>query len=208
MNNVSLPSSRIVNTTASMKKRLLEIESGASHSHGADGEHVHTGLASTTWLNFKMAQAQAAAIKTALLEKLPEHKESIENNFEALKADLMTLHQDMLALSGPMHDLGILAAHPVYQYMAQAYHLHIHALHHSADEMSDHELWHEIDHLKGHHRGDIMLWAQTPADGVKSKLKEMGIELIVFQTAANKPVEGDFISVMKNNIKALQSRDL
>lgn len=50
MDHVSLPSSRIVNTTAPMKDRYIELTHVTSHSHGPEGDHEHTGFAFTTWL--------------------------------------------------------------------------------------------------------------------------------------------------------------
>lgn len=50
----------------SMKEKYIPLKDVATHSHGPEGEHVHTGLAFTTWLNFQMAIAQADAIRMKL----------------------------------------------------------------------------------------------------------------------------------------------
>jgi zinc transport system substrate-binding protein len=50
----------------SMKEKYIPLKDVTTHSHGPEGEHVHTGLAFTTWLNFQMAIAQADAIRMKL----------------------------------------------------------------------------------------------------------------------------------------------
>ena len=50
MKHVSMPSSLMINTSSRAKESYVEIIEVASHSHGPEGEHVHTGYAFTTWL--------------------------------------------------------------------------------------------------------------------------------------------------------------
>ena len=75
MSKVSLPTSRIINTSNAFKDEYIQLTMGTTHSHGPEGDHVHKGYAFTTWLNLKLAIEQADAIKTRLIQVLPEQKE-------------------------------------------------------------------------------------------------------------------------------------
>ena len=81
MEKVSLPASRMVNTSETFKDQYIKVQKGKTHSHSADGEHVHYGYAFTTWLDFKIALEQTEAIKEALIANDPEHKETYKKNF-------------------------------------------------------------------------------------------------------------------------------
>ena len=62
LEKVSLPSSKIVNTSGSFKDQWIETDEVLVHSHGPEGEHSHKGTAITTWLNFKFAQIGRAHV--------------------------------------------------------------------------------------------------------------------------------------------------
>jgi len=49
-----------------------------------------------------------------------------------------------------------------------------------------------------------MLWEGTPAADSVEQLKQRGIGSIVFDPCANLPAQGDFLSVMKNNLAMLK----
>ena len=46
---VSLPPSRLVNTSAGVEGRFLPVENAVTHTHGPEGEHSHDELAVTSW---------------------------------------------------------------------------------------------------------------------------------------------------------------
>ncbi len=49
-----------------------------------------------------------------------------------------------------------------------------------------------------------MLWEGEPSDELKIKLKESKITTVVFNPCANNPEEGDFLTIMKQNLKNLE----
>lgn len=202
MHQVSLPSSRIIHTSAKAKDKYVEVTEGASHSHGPGGEHVHTGYAFTTWLDFELAIVQAEAIRDALLSLLPEQQEKIQNNFKELEKDLLGLHFYMKEWSEKFGDQSILGSHPVYQYLSTAYGLHIHSVHFEPGEMPSDAQWKELEKLSGgHHAAHFMLWEDEPLPEVREILLEKGIEVLVFNPCGNRPGSGDFMEVMRQNVK-------
>ena len=50
------------------------------------------------------------------------------------------------------------------------------------------------------HPSNLMLWEGEPSGELTSSLLELGVKSIVFNPCGNMPSEGDFISVMNNNI--------
>ena len=49
-----------------------------------------------------------------------------------------------------------------------------------------------------------MIWEKAPLTETTARLKQMGIDTIVFDPCANVPEQGDFLSVMKNNLSELR----
>lgn len=204
MKNVSLHASRIVNSTSSVEYRYIPLKGVSTHSHGPEGEHEHTGLAFTTWLDFQMAAAQAEAVYNAIAGKLPENKTFLEENYNSLKNELMFLDTSMKEVSGEIGEQHIIGSHPVYQYLAQAYGLNIHSVHFEPGEMPSDDQWKELDHLLEHFQAEIMLWEDKPMPEIEKILDKKGIRVCVFNPCGNLPAKGYFIENMKTNIKALQ----
>jgi zinc transport system substrate-binding protein len=193
MHNVSLPSSRIVNTSKAFENEYIELQEVATHSHGPEGKHEHTGYAFTTWLDFELAIAQTKTIKNALIHKLPNEENKLEENFNFLKADLMGLHERMIQLAKEAGDQHFIGPHPVYQYLTTAYGIPIHSVHFESGEMPSNKQWKEIPHLMGHYPVDVMIWEGDHLPGIKEKLNEYKLKVAVFNPCGNKPEKGNLM---------------
>jgi len=55
------------------------------------------------------------------------------------------------------------------------------------------------------HPAKYMLWEAEPLPDVRAKLSDMGISVVVFAPAGNTPSEGDFYSVMQQNLSRLKA---
>ena len=77
LNKVTLPESRIVDTTKPFAKEFITIAGAVTHSHGPSGEHTHAGIDGHTWLDPINAIAQSSAIRDALCKLLPETERRI-----------------------------------------------------------------------------------------------------------------------------------
>ncbi|MGD8211170.1 MAG: zinc ABC transporter substrate-binding protein [Desulfobacterales bacterium] len=95
---VSLPRSKIVNTSRQFKDRYITTKEVMTHSHGVEGQHAHEALAFTTWLDLTLAARQAEAVAAAMGRKRPELQKTFQNNFKALAKDLNALDQDIQAI--------------------------------------------------------------------------------------------------------------
>ena len=200
MENVSLPSSRIVNTSSSFADNLIPLKNIASHNHGPDGEHEHNGFAFTSWLDFQNAIKQAEAIKNILVKKIPTEEQLLNENFESLRSDLQELHKEMIDCGLELNEYKLAGSHPVYQYLSKAYDLNIKSVHFEPDVFPSKEQWKNLDQFLTAASPNLMLWENTPIQDIKNELVIRNLKIIVFNPCANKPIEEDFLSVMKNNI--------
>ena len=71
VDKVSLPMSKMVNTSEAFADKYRIIKSAVKHSHGPGGEHSHSGTDFNTWVDPKHAIEQAHAVTSALTHLLP-----------------------------------------------------------------------------------------------------------------------------------------
>jgi ABC-type Zn uptake system ZnuABC Zn-binding protein ZnuA len=72
------------------------------------------------------------------------------------------------------------------------------------DEFPDPSQWKSLQNLAQAHTAKWMLWEGKPNDESVERLTQMAIGSIVFDPCANTPAQGDFLSVMKDNLAALK----
>ena len=82
---VSLPTSKLVDTSRAVKDKYIEVEDAVTHAHGPEGKHAHGGIAFTMWLDLTLAVEQARAIQEALVSTLPDQKQAFEGRFEVVR---------------------------------------------------------------------------------------------------------------------------
>lgn len=202
--NVSLPDSLLVDTSASFASKLLPGGETFTHSHGEEGEHTHSATAFTTWMDLSLASLQAKAIRDALSRKQPIWEDVFEANYQALASDLRELDNAFKerVSSGPEPLLAY--SHPVYQYFQKAYGLEGPSMHWEPDEPLDHEMLHEIGHLKKEEGIQYLIWEQAPLPESIGKLEKEGISSLVIQVMGGSPETGDFLSGFRQNLHTLR----
>jgi zinc transport system substrate-binding protein len=193
-----LPPSKLLDTSAGFADHYIEGET-YTHSHGPGGDHEHGELAFTTWLDPTLAVEQARAIKNALSAARPEDAGSFDERFLALESDLSELDGQILRLAEGQTEMPLLGSHPVYQYLARRYALNLLSVHFEPDEMPDEEAWQGLAHILEDHPAQWMLWEGEPLAEIADRLREMGIESVVFDPCGNRPEAGDYLSIMRQN---------
>jgi zinc transport system substrate-binding protein len=202
---VSLPMLRSIDTSKAFKNKLINIETNTTHSHGPGGDHSHGGTAFTTWLDFFQAALQAEAIYKALSRKAPSHKTDFRQNFEALKKDLLDLDTRMIALSAKNPKLPLIASHPIYQYMARRYNMSIKMVLWEPDEDPGEKEWKQLQEIVKDHPASWMIWEGEPLPESVKRLEKMNIHGQIFSPCFARPQQGDFLSVMQQNIKNIET---
>jgi len=206
LGKVSLPDSRLVDTSAAFKAQLLKVEDVVTHSHGRGGEHSHVGTASHTWLNPRLAVMQAEAVRDALVNLAPGKAESFKANFELLKVDLMDLDATLNAILKPQRDRHVLFSHPVYQYFQQRFALNSRSLHWEPDETPTEKQLTTLAKLRSEHPATLLIWEGAPLETTVAALKASGLASVTFDICSNAPSgDGDFLSVMRENAGKLGS---
>jgi zinc transport system substrate-binding protein len=201
---VSLPESKMLDTSASFKAQYIETKEATTHSHGKAGEHSHAGTAFTTWIDFQQAIKQADAIREALQKHRPEQVELFALNFDQLKSDLLALDKEMTEIGRKLANQPLMASHPVYQYFARRYQLNVREMHWEPETVPDDAAMEELKKVLATHAAKWMIWEGEPAKESVEKLKAIGVESVVFDPCGNKPEKGNWLDVMKVNLAAMK----
>ncbi len=201
---MTLPSSKLVNTSASFEDRYMYIEDVVTHTHGPAGEHDHGQIAFTTWLDPTLAVEQARAIQEALATALPSAAETFQSGFESLEGDLLAIDARLSEMTAGRSDQPLLGSHPVYQYLKRRYDLNLVSVNFEPDEVPTEEAWRGLDALLGEHPAPLMLWEGEPLEQTANRLRAMGVESIVFDPSRNAPREGGYLVVMRRNVDNLR----
>ncbi len=201
---VSLPGSKMVDTSRKFKDQYIKTDEAVTHSHGPGGKHAHENTAFTIWLNLDLAARQAKAIKLALIRKRPELRSAFERNYTALQKDLMTLDRKIKEVVSKNENQPFIASHPVYQYFAGRYGLNMKSVHWEPDETPNVSQRTELKRLLKDHKARWMVWEGEPTADSTGMLKSLNVNSLVFEPCGNIPEEGDFLSVMRKNIENLK----
>ena len=202
--NVSLSQAKLVDTAAGLTDQLIPLNGHTTHSHGLEGEHEHSGTAFTLWLDLKLAQAQVQALNNTFASKWPNRSAEIKQSTIDLIRDLELLDGQLKAIVSVAADRPVLFSHPVYQYLQKRYDMNGKSVHWEPDALPDEALWKELMELLKNHPAKWMIWEGTPLPAITERLSEMDIMSVVFDPCAGKPEQGDFMSVMKQNVAELQ----
>jgi zinc transport system substrate-binding protein len=200
---VTLPEDLLLDTSASFADQLIPVESETVHQHGPSGEHSHKGYAFTVWLNPKLAIEQSRSIHQALTRLLPDQAAPLDEGLARLTRSLEQLDQEQEALFNKLGSRPVLFSHPVYQYLQARYGINGASVHWEPGEMPATSDWIELGNILSSHPAGLMLWEDTPLEEVAAKLLESGIRSVPFHTASNRPDNGDYLDVMRDNMLRL-----
>jgi len=207
----ALPRAKTVDTTADFASRLI-VEEGETHSHGPDGEHSHSGFASTVWLSPALAKEQLGTIVGRLYDVLES---------EVLGSTYPTgeIYQDICKrldeASANLREVGklqpkLLASHPVYQYLGQGGGIAIDSMHWEPGEMPSDKEWTKFRLTRAAHPRPSawMLWEGEPGPEIRAKLDAEGVKVFIVPLfpierpkaaqdggggAAEKEADGEFV---------------
>jgi zinc transport system substrate-binding protein len=205
LEDVSLPTSRLVDTTAAVRERLISVAETVTHSHGPEGEHEHTGSAFTTWLDPTLLVDQARAAEAALAARWPQHADRFAEGLAGLADELEALDADLEAATASARDRSLLFSHPVYQYLCRRYGLAGPSVHFEPDTMPNSSQWSELDHLLAHNSAQWMIWEAEPEPAIRQALAERGLGIIVVSPCSMPPPSGSFLDVMHLNADRLRT---
>lgn len=208
VDKVSLPQSRVVDTSHGLKDRLLKFES-VTHSHGGGGAHTHEGTDGHTWLDPLNAKVQAQAIHDALAKAFPAHAAAFAQGLAALHQDLDALHARLQAVTPKLGDTRLLASHPAYNYLAARYGWKVTNLDLDPDADLDAPARKSVTDALADAKHAILLWEAAPNEATVAALRELGVRHVLFSPAENlaaaeRSAGTDYLAIMRANIDRLE----
>ena len=66
------------------------------------------------------------------------------------------------------------------------------------------ERWRELSDVLATHAAAWMIWEDEPLADTVNRLEGLGIKNLVFRPCGNRPAEGNLVSVMLENVMALE----
>jgi zinc transport system substrate-binding protein len=204
LSKVSLPNSKVVETTQPLREQLLQFEQAITHSHGSTGQHSHEGIDGHTWLDPQNAILQAGEIRQALLRLLPQAAAELTANADALAADLRELDAALRKLTETLGDRPLLASHPAYNYLAKRYGWKLTSLSLDPDERPSAETLAEVRSAVAKAPAHVLLWERGPRGEVaEAYQQEFGLRSVVFSPCETPTVGEDYLAAMQHNVTRL-----
>ncbi|MGI8382956.1 metal ABC transporter solute-binding protein, Zn/Mn family [Robertmurraya sp. P23] len=187
-------------------------ETEEEHAHEEEDEHNHGDVDPHVWLDPVYAISLAEEIKEQLLEKLPDHKEQIEENFTALEKELQQLNDEFTDVTSTAKHKEFLVSHAAFGYWSERYGLEqisVSGLA-STNEPTQKELENIIAEAEEHDLHYIFFEQNVSSKLTEIVQKEIGAEPLILHnlsTLTDEDVkeERTYFTIMKDNIKALQT---
>ena len=198
----SLSEGKLVDTSRGLEDRFVEAGE-ITHTHGPDGEHDHGNVASHTWLDPAIATRQAEAVSKALTALGIDDEGALRARLAIVQSDLAGLDQRLAAILGPWRDKGVLYSHPVYQYLDSRYELGGRSVTWEPGQDPGEEEWQGLASRLAERPASIMLWEGDPLPSIAERLRQLGVEPVVFDLGALPPAEGDYLTIMNKNLERL-----
>ena len=202
IDRVSLPRSRVVNTSSAIEDQFIVTES-ITHSHGDGGEHSHEGLASYTWLDPKLAIEQVAAIASAAVSRGLAPEEVVEKRLAELTTELTELDAKAQDALSQIRGIEIIATHPRYQYFARRYGLSISSLEWEAGAKPSDDQLEELAGLAKQLDARILIWEAQPPQEAADAIEALGLADLVFDPMAGEGSYASFFEAYSSAISGL-----
>ena len=211
IDQVSLPLSRTLDSTAAMRERFVEFDDAVTHTHGGGEAHTHAGIDAHTWMDPLNLKVQAAAILGRLSRLLPDHESDLRANFKALEADLDALHDSLAALDEVAPGQHLYASHPAYNYLIARHGWPMVNLDLDPGEMPGEEVLTALRAQLEESPGETILWESEPLPELAQLLgEELGLESVTVSPCellddAARAAGHDYLSVQRANVEALRA---
>jgi len=202
---LSLPRSKVLRTSLSLKDALITVPDFDVHTHGAGGAHSHAGTVAFFWLDPDLMTRQADAIAKKLILLLPQEKAKITANLKKLQGSLLLLSQKLDQLRTNYPGLHWFSQRPVYQYLARRINGTVHHLHWEKNTAPNESTWSKLNTMQEQQKIALMFWEQRPEEKVVKELQQRGVASFVLDPLTVKPAQGDYLTEMQRQLNQLEA---
>ena len=189
----------------------------------SDEEDDHDGHSSEeieydphSWLSPLAFRAQVDLVVEALSQQYPEHKDTFEENAEAFKAELDSLHMKYSAISDECEQRTVVANHNAYSYIGNTYDIRFVTVHglDPEGEPSAADIAEVLEQIEEDGLTILFVEEYTNPDAVagiveqtKSGTMPEGISIQTLYTMEMPPMdsEDDYLSLMEKNLDNLKA---
>ncbi len=206
VDRVSLPRSRIVNTSSGIEDQFIVTES-ITHSHGDGNEHSHEGLASYLWLDPMLAIAQADAVASAITARGLASEADVKARLTELRVDLQELEERGREVFAAVDGVAVIATHPRYQYLARRFGISVASLEWEAGATPTAEELDDLRALIDDTGASILMWEAEPDAAALEATATLGVENVTFDPLAHEPSGGSFIDSFAASLNAIEQLD-
>ena len=100
----------------------------------------------------------------------------------------------------------MVASHPIYQYWARRYQINLQAVLWEPDETPTDEQMNGLKKILEGHPAKWMVWERSPLPAAAEKIKSLSLGSVAFDPYSNSnvPEQGDFLSVMRENVTTME----
>lgn len=185
-------------------------DSESAHEEEQHDEHGHSGRDPHVWLDPLYADDMAAAIKDALIKKMPEQKDTFEQNYKELSKELADLHESFETTVQAAKHKEIIVSHAAYGYWEERYgikQISISGLS-TTNEPSQKELEEIVKQAKQYDINYILFEQNVTSKLADIIKKEIGAQTLTIHNLSTLTEEnlknGDtYFTIMNNNIQTL-----
>lgn len=202
---ISINHRSLLDTSADISDQLIPLDGTVAHQHGPEGEHSHQGTAFITWLDPQLAIVQAQGVTKALIKLAPAGETQFRDNMARLEQELSALDTKLAEAFAKLDGRPVFFSHPVYQYLQRRYGINGVSVHWEPDAEPSTPDWIELHQIVATHPAMVMIWEDEPLMSTAQRLADAGIASVPFNTIANRPEQGDYLSVMHDNANRLET---
>lgn len=186
-----------------------EAHNEEAEAHEEEDEHGHT-VDPHVWIDPVYAQELAKSIKDALIEKMPDQKDTFEKNYQTLVEELTTLDQSFKTMVQDAKRKEIIVAHSAYGYWESRYgieQISISGLS-TTNEPSQKKLEEIIDQAKEYNIHYILFEQNVNSKLAEIVEEEVGAKALTLHnlsvlTEENIDNNDTYFTIMNQNIKTL-----
>lgn len=198
---------KMIATADLITEDMLETD----HSHEEDDGHDHGELDPHVWISPILSDTLAFSIKEALIEAAPENRAQFEENFEALRDDLLKLDRQFIEMTLDTSQKTFYVSHAAFGYIADTYGLQQIAIAglNSQSEPSQKQLAALVEEAKDKNIKYVLFEQNVTSKLTEVIRKEIGAEALTLHnlsvlTTEDLKNEEDYFSLMEQNIATLK----